>query len=511
MAGNSHFFNADEITNARETLYDGFPVMAAANGEYYDIESYGESWYQIPENVSKPHHVWAVDLNTPYSEHLDKLGDYFDLDVILTSLRARKQLKLEEQVRFKDAIVTAAKIKNLAAGMSAEKKYSELEGTDLAGIVSAFEPYYIRQLHKENKWYHLTVPVSDAARSAALLALSRMGEFAKVIDILDIAGENGIASLDEIHRHTEISRKLMYAIYVYPDTLEDTYADIVNGDLYETAKKNLSLYEAAGRIMLKKMRAASGTEKSEIAEELSDFADKHTKEFGRRTELMILKAYAVKELESQGRTSEGISSHDIFSDVLDRTYNGFIVQEALDEGLDLPERTDEPSLGFTSDGTDPGSDIIHYYVSNDKFESLKKDLYSRASIDDNLEFEEKGSGDKQRIILYDKRYLASSLLSVMQKKIDTMTYRSIWHIAADGIERSERRKVMVFADNITPVEFIARAESEGILNEKSAASYKEYRAWIKDYLEKEESVLDKYNREFLEYMDKVNGDAEGII
>ena len=70
---------------------------------------------------------------------------------------------------------------------------------------------------------------------------------------------------------------------------------------------------------------------------------------------------------------------------------------------------------------------------------------------------------------------------------------------------------MVFADNITPVEFIARAESEGILNEKSAASYKEYRAWIKDYLEKEESVLDKYNREFLEYMDKVNGDTEGII
>ena len=511
IAGNLHFFDADEITNAREIDFDGFKVMGAANGEYYDIESYGESWYQIPENVSKPHHIWAVDLDTPYSEHLNRIGDYFDLEEILASLRSRKQLKLEEQVRFKEAIITAAKIKNLAAGMSVDKRFSELDDPDITVLSKVFAPYYERQLHKENKWYALKVPVSDEALSAALLTLARMGEFAGTADILKVSGTAGVASIDEIRQHIEISRKLMYAIYVYPETLKATYEDIANGSLHDTAVKNLSLYEAEGRLMLGKMRSAESDEKIALAKKLCSFSDVHMKKFGNRTELLILKAYALKELELSGQPYIEEHSHDVFCDVLKRTYNGFIVQEVLDEGFDLPEHTEEQSPGFTSEGTYPGSEIIHYYVSKERFEVLTNDLASKASRDDNLILEIKGSGDKQRIILYDKRFLASSVLSAVQKKIDTMTYRSIWHIAADGEERTERRKVMVFADNIRPEEFIRRAEADGIITEKSAASYVEYRDWTKNNLDKVTAVLDKYNREFLEYMDKVNGDAEGII
>ena len=511
MAGNSHFFDAGEITNAYEVDFDGYKIMAAKNGEYYDIESYGESWYQIPENVSKPHHVWAVDLNTPYTQHLDKLGSYFDLDEILLALRARKQLKLEEQIRFKGAIITASEIKNLAVGMSVEKKYSELKDPDLSCLETVFAPYYDRQLHKENKWYSLKVPVSDTVFTAALFTLARMGEFARVMDMLKVAGEKKTASFDELQRHIEISRKLIYAIYVYPDTLEDTYNSIVAGNLYETAKGNLSLYEAEGRLILSRMKAASGQDKVNLANSIIDFVNKHMREFGNRTELLILKAHALKALEMQDQPSVNECSRDIYEDVLKRAYNGFIIQEVLDEGFDLPEHTEKHSKGFTSGGTCPGNEIIHYYVTKERFESLKGELEAKAAKNSCLKMEIKGSGDKQRIILYDKRYLSSSVLSVIQKKIDTMAYRNIWHISPDENEKVERRKMMVFADNISPEEFLIRAESDGILNEKKAASYMEYRDWTKNTLDKVETVLDKYNRDFLEYMDKVNGDTKDII
>ena len=512
MAGNSHFFDANELTNAHEIDFDGYKVMGAVNGEYYNLESYDESWYQVPENVSSPHHIWAADLSTPCSDHLIKYRNYFNLEEILNAMRERKQVRLEEQVKYKDAIITAAKLKNLSIGMSVEKHFSELSEPDSATLDKVFSPLYKRQLNRENRWYHLRVPVSDKVLSLALLNLARMGEFAKVINFIDAAGESGISCLDEIHRHIEVSRKLIYAIYVYPDTLDDTLNKILNSSLCETAKENLSLYEAEGRVLLNKMRASEGSARIRAAEEICSFVRENTKKFGSRPELLILEAYAIKELEKQGHgTCEDSGSHDIFSDVLKRTTNGFIIQEVLNEGLGLPDSETPSGDGFAESGTVPGNRLIHYYVNKDRFEKLKTELEEKTAAENYLGLVIKGSGDKQRIVLYDKRYLAATFMGIIDNRIDQMAYRSIWHISEDGSEKTEYRSIPIFADNVTPEEFILRAREDVILTEESIAFYKEYRKWIKQRFAKASSILENYSKEFLDYMDKVNGSTKNLI
>lgn len=493
MIGNSHFFDAEEITHTVDVDFSGIRVAAAANGPYYNIESYDESWYQVPENVTKPHHIWATDLDTPFSEYLNKVGDYFDLDDILQAERTRKTVHLEEQLLYTDAIITGVKLKNLAVSMSVEKAYREcLPEASLSDKYELFSPYYKRQLSKENRWYKLAIPVSPDVFSEALRCLAAMGEFARAMNIIEITGDISIPGISEIRKQLELSRRLVYAIYVYPDTLgaEEGYV----AELQNKGTVNLTLYEASGRLLLESMRKAGNPdERIIISEKILDTVSDGIQIFGNRTELLILKAFAIKELEKHGKLKDETST-DIFENVLRNTLNGFIVQEVLDQGFDLPD-PEEPEYS-EDDYLKPSDMIFHYYLPEEAFEKMREHLASLAEGDPIYKLESRGKGSKRTLTLYNKTALASTVTATAQKDLKKMSYKTVWHIADDGNTRTEVKTAPISACNIPPDVFLSEAERSGILGDNEAARYLEYRAWKKERSGDSEKVFRQFTEDF---------------
>lgn len=496
MLGNSHYFDADEICNTADIDFSGRHVMAAANGPYYNIESYDESWYQVPENVSKPHHTWVADLDTPYDKYLIRIDDYFNTGEILQAQRQNKITHHEEQIRYTDAIITGAKLKNLATGMSVEKAYKECaDNASLAEKYDLFTPYYDRQLSRENRWYRLPVPMSPETVSDALKCIASMGEFARCLNIIEITGSDRIPDIQDIEKKIDISRRLIYAMYVYPETLESESSLVT--ELRDSREINLSVYEASGRLLLRQMRGSEEqSRRMQFAEEIIDTAEEGAGVFGPRTELLILKAYALQELEKHGKTADETAA-DLFDHVLRNTRNGFIVQEVLDLGFDLP---DPEKAVYDEDAyLKPSGMVFHYYIAENDYERIREKLTALAEKDPSLKLEERGKESKRVLTLFNTTALASTVASVAKKDLKRMSYKTVWHISEDGETHTELKNVSVCAVNIDPAEYLSKAESEGILGDKEAARYLEYRAWKKEVSGKSDKVLHQYTEDFRKF------------
>ena len=490
MLGNSHFFSASEINNTKEIDFEGHKLFAAANGPYFNIESYGESWYQIPDNISKPHHTWAADINVPFSEYMATIGDSFELDKIHELQRRRKQLKLEEQVRFKDAIILKERLKNLALGMSVETGYRERESElTLQESFELFRPYYSSQLSKANRWYSLEVPLPADILSKALITLAAMGDFPKVRSILNIVDNKNLDCMDELKKQTELSRQLLYAVYVYPSQLESKELLIKQNE----GTINLSVPEAKGRLMLQRMRqSGNADERREIAESIVELADSNVQIYGERSELMILKAFAVKELEEQCKWQGALTSEDLFNMDIDSITNGFILQEIIDEGYDIIHNADpdEDCGGETT--PEPG--VRHFYLEEQEYSEKKRVLEGSAGV------EVKYKGEDEYIIEYKDIGIASSVWSALKKKKNDIQARTYWHLCGPGEMRTELKKVALFADNLTVEDYLRRAEKEGLLSERSQAGFAEYRKWLREEYSNVNSQYMQFSREFTQYM-----------
>lgn len=473
MVGNSHFFDASEITNTKEILFEGVKVQGAANGPYYDIESYGESWYQIPGNISRPHHVWASDISTPFAEHLRDAAEYFDLDRILAMQRRRKQLRLESQLRFKEAFILKERLINLALGMSLDRKYHESgSALTLAEKYDLFKPFYSRQLRRENKWYKLPVPLSDDTLTAAVDCLVSMGDFARAIDILKFADGRTITDRKDIEKRISLSRELIYAIFVYPDQLASKEQMIEEN----TKVIDLTVPEAKGRLMLQRMRASEDTEeRKELASEIVKLADLNMQIYGERSELLILKAFAVNELEKQKAWHGTQTSEDLFNMDIDNIRNGFILQEIIDEGYDILHSGDESSEEDDEPEEAQGTSLVHHYLEESDYNGKKAEFCSTGGAD----YDVKGSGEKEYIAVYKENSLAATIPEIIRGNTKDMSVREFWHKCCVGEARTESKAVTIVAENITPEEYFQRAEREGILNKKSVANYKEQRKWRK--------------------------------
>lgn len=492
MLGNSHFFSAAEINNIKEIKFEGHKVLAAANGLYYNLESYDESWYQIPGNISKPHHTWAADINRPFNEYMAAIGDSFDLDTILDVQRKRKKLKLEEQVRFKDAIVLRERLKNLALGMSVEKSYREKAGElSLPELFELFRPYYKGQISKSNRWYSLEVPLPAEILSKALKTLVSMGDFAKAVNILNIVDKNRIDCVDELKKQIELSRELLYAIYVYPDELESKEKLIKQNENV----LNLSIPEARGRLMLKRMRSsAREEERKALAEEIIKLVDSNMQIYGERSELRILKAFAVKELEQLGSWQKDVTSEALFRMDVGNIVNAFILQEIIDEGFDIIHTEDKDD--DAEDEPAGGSGVTHCYLEEHDYSEKKRELEKAGSA------EVRGSGADEYIVAYNDVGIASSVWSVLKKKNSDIKSRTYWHKCEAGESRTELKKTALFADNLDAEEYLIRAEKEGLLNERNAAKFAEYRKWIREDYNEINNQYNQYSREFREFMSR---------
>jgi len=507
MLGNSHFFDASEITNIKEIDFDGRRFSAAVNGPYYDIESYGESWYQIPANISKPHHTWAADTDTPYSKHLEKIGDYIDLETMHEVQRQRKSLKLEEQFRFKEAIILRARLRNLASAMEIENKFRRADKPSLAQSYDLFKPYYSLQLNKENRWYSLEVPLADDVLDAALRCLAAMGDFAKTIDILDIVKNRKLLCRNELEKQIALSRKLFYSTFVYPDALSSMEKTIE--DNCEIV--NLSVPETKGRLMLKKMRGEKDPlSRILLAEEIIKHVDKNLSVYGERSELIILKAFAVKELELQNKPNNGPSSRDLFNMDIDNITNGFILQEIIDEGYDIihaeNEAAEDEAKDCSSEAvslTDPGAknEIVHFYLEEGEYSKKKREFENDPN---NYDYEIRVKDDEEQLILYYPEELASNYQSALKGSLKDMCYRIVWHRCEPGKARTEINKMPICADGVSPEEYLARAQNSGLISRHNVKINSEYRTWQRDELSEVNKQFKYFSDQFQIYMAKAN-------
>lgn len=485
MVGNSHFIDVSEVTNSKRMRFEDIEVQGAANGPYYNIENYGESWYQIPGNISKPHHLWASDINTPFSEHLKAAADYFDLDKLYKIQKERKQLSLEQQLRFKDAFIFRENLKNLAIGMSIDKRYHS-EGADLPlpERFKMFSAYYGRQLCRENKWYKLIVPLSDDTLAAALDCLVSMGDFGRAISILDLLDGKAVKGSDDINRRIHLSRELFYATFVYPDQLEQKEHLIeANADTVD-----LTVPEAKGRLMLKRMQASSDREeRAAIARSVIEHVAKNTILYGECSELRILKAFVVKELEAQGETVD-ISSAELFQMDIAEVRNGFILQEIIDEGFDIIHVKDDMNDDDDAESA-LGGEMIHHYLPEADYNAKKREL---TDSPDGSACKVKGSGSKEYIVVYRENSLDASIPEIIKGNAKDMSKREFWHICGPDEARVEYKPAAVYADNISPEDYLQRAKQDGLLNTRGITSYNDYRKWLK-------SGLSEINREYKEF------------
>ena len=498
MAGNSHFFDATEITNTKEIDYEGHIFCAAANGPYYDIESYDESWYQIPGDIKKPHHTWAADIYTPYSKHLELIGDYLDLEKMHTVQRRRKQLKLEEQVRFKEAIVLRTQLKNLAVGMSVENQYrSTPDNAALPELFDIFIPYYKTQLNRDNRWYSLIVPLPDDILADALYCLVSMGDFAKAINILNILGVKKPENYNYLQKQIELSRELIYAIYVYPEQLESK-ASLIEQN---SSTVNLSIPEGRGRLLLQKMRNTDEPDRRiSLAKDIIATVDESISVYGPRSELQILKAFAVKELELLEANYNGIPSSTLFNMDADNITNGFILQEILDEGFDILHSDAESNADDEEESTGESQNgLMHYYLEKEDYDRKKRDFEKNSNLCD---YAEKGKGDNEYLVQYQRGTLAASYQSTLKRKTGDMCKRTFWHLCGAGESRAEIKKVPIIAEGVSPEEYILRADEAGLLSEKNIKLNEEYRRWIKDEYSDVNAQFNRFGKEFEQYMSR---------
>lgn len=494
MLGNSHFFSSTEITNVKDMDINGHSVMVAANGPYYNIESYGESWYQIPANVSKPHHVWILDMNTPYSKYLDTIGEHLNLKQIHDAMRTRKAMRLTEQIQYKDAFIEIANLKNLAIGMSVETEYmnSDHSKLSLSDQYQLFSPFYARQLARENRWYHLPVPLQPDTMSAALHCLASMGEFAKVLDILAITGKD-IPGIHEILQAAHRSRELIYAIFVHPSDL----ASIENDELLQSEMPNLSIDEAKGRKLLTQMRECnSNAERRSFAESLMAFVKHSAETFGRRSELTILEAFALQELERQNISGALPSSESVFRECALTVNNGFVAQEIYDQGIDMLA---EREANVEDELTQAKDTVIHHYITEDEYIKIKESLQKEASGNDALDLALKTRNGSEYMVLYNRTYLCATIKGIVDQKLDLMCGREFWHICSPEEIRTEETTASVFANNITPSEYLKEAEKAGLLSSYNVGIYKKYRKWKKDAGSEADRIVKQYNKDFLSY------------
>ena len=494
---NSRVFDAEEIANTRTVDFNGLKLKAAANGPYYNLECYGESWYQIPPDVAVPHHRWGLDLDHPYREYLRKLREHFDLPGVLEAMKIQKACMLEEQKLFYDAFVEMADIRNLAVAMSVEKRYREHRGNDqsLAGLYEIFEPFYERQLYRDNRWYRRSLPLAPETMSAALLCLASMGEFARVLEITDITGRD-FPKAEKILQMAADSKKLIYAIHVFPSQLRNlTAEDLVQGDI-----PNLSIEEAKGRMLLERMRRESkASDRVAAARSILSLVSDTVSTFGNRSEMMILQAFALQELEQQGLSDGSASSQECFKDIALHVNNGYIVQELYDQGIDMLYERSLKEENLKDEEVRP-YELIHHYVTEEDYCKKKEELEAQTDQNPQQTLRIRERDGEEYMVLYDRSILASNIKGIIEQKKNTTCARTFWHICQSEDVRTEGQEVTLYADNITPAEFIVRAGDEGLLSEEKIRCYNEYRAWRKTHRGDADRIVRQYKDDFQAYM-----------
>lgn len=353
MLSNSYLFDAEQLEHVQDTNAFGHPVMAAADGEYFDELLYGESWYQIPANYKKPHHSWGVVLSQPFEPYLARLRERIDLTEAHEAVMARKQYGLEQQIRYKDCFIERTALKNLAAGLSADHTVADVMragagAPDPKELSRKLRPFFEAQLSADSLWYQMAIPVSAASAEAAAECLLRCGEYPqarKVIELQKLHGQLDEGSASRLLSQADYCKSMTLAVYKQaPQTaaeLAGTISGIIHSDsasafpsypnaVFGNAPDTAITAEAGGRLLLLQSREAGGAEKEPLLHNLLRYTEDAISRYGGTGELWALKALALHELDAGGSA---------FTEALqmaaETVTNGFVLQELLDLGADL--------------------------------------------------------------------------------------------------------------------------------------------------------------------------------
>ena len=489
MASNSYIFDAEELNNIKDVTLGEHRVMAAVDGDYFNTMLYGDDWYQVPENVEDPRHKWILDLNRPCSKTLEEVKEKIDTPQVKAVLEARKEAKHIEQREYKNAIILKQKLINLAVALGTEKRYAQNEenhNASFAEIDSLFAPYYKCQLNKQNEWYKNVVPISSNTFIAACENLIRMGEFGKAKAIIRVVEKSTTEEASQIQRNLKSTwvEKIKRAAANLKEIVFDIYG-IDNREgrkIWQTNKENpvnevfaflehsektpgtiptILHAEAEGRGKLAEMRNSSDREDRRAkAEDLISFVDKMVPIFGERGELLILKAYGMREIGEDYFTEAEV--REVFNKAASNVRNGFVVQELLNKGIEIRNQKNEapdknnmvssilgeirkevpgtvvmPGRTMIKTAYDHGSPRTAIMPENDmriEFLVLPEDFNQIAHTvetwAENKKTEKyvltrRGKGDKENIIITDNSIIAANMRSIMTNNKKLLGYRLV--------------------------------------------------------------------------------------
>ena len=520
MMSNSYLFETDKMENVKDVDFEGHPAMVAEDGHYFDLMLYGESWYKTPGDISMPYHNWTLDLHRPYADTLKGIGEYIDLKKAKETMRTRKLLRLEEQMRFKDALIMKEEIKNLSVAMSVENRLRDYEKNRKIEtpeeLFSIIRPYASRQVSRENRWYGLAMPAKAELVQTVLETLAIYGEFAMVKGICDILSKKENAkrargiNTDKVLKEAELSKKLIYAAYADEFSSSKEMAEKVNDIINEgeeaglgrikvgafpwVAAGNEAIQEALGRVMLSQMREAeTDEEKQALARKLIAHSQATCSEYGEMGELVILGAYGLEELERQGIDSGlEMTADRLFEKAGENVSNAFVVQEILNHGVDLMNKEHKKD-----------SLKKEIFVTSEEFEKIRKEMSAEYPKPKNgCEFVVKGKGEKEYLVLYDRNRLASTTLNLIKNNKDNTCSRTIWRKCGEEGPHTKYMDVALSEDNVSPEELIKRADKEGIMGFFKNRKYLAYSEWEKENWTEPKKAMEEYEAKLKAFVEK---------
>lgn len=533
MMSNTKTYDASIFDEAVYVPFETIELPISAKNDLFTSQHISDSWPDLPPHVERPRHSMFIDMDRPYTDYIDLLGEKTDLAEVKRISTIRKENNLYERDRFRDVFAAVQEIRNLSVEMDTEARWQELKNSvglsaiddairsdaDGAGILQQildlFEPYYDVQQSGSNKTLGLSVRLSEEPFRYAIRTLIKEGYYYRAGSVIRTAVNAGCVAADDnfvrlITEQIQVFKKLDRAMYVNgdPDAVQKILDQRAEGGIIE----NTLPYAAAG-IWLELLDEG-------LIENL--FRSRGSEPTAQTDEQMIRDGDVSDPIDPSADTADTAVVPEGLSAGQDNTATGSGEPAADQKALSADEQRerlmaqisiiDQAALIFGIHG----ELLLMKGQCMERLAALK-DGKADTELPDEAEqaaAEQKTGNDLQDQIascyeqamenvssgyvcnaLYEKGADINGIFHIPEKqepKPDSSLLRTSAHTMLTG----KSSGITITSDHVLQKQFNKEAKKRGIISRQNKKRYKEYRQWVKENKRDVEKEFNKYSEMF---------------
>ncbi|WP_406535724.1 LicD family protein [Methanobrevibacter sp.] len=318
------FYKTEWFSQERLIEFEGktFPVPNGLE-HLYRVE-FGDDWVYVPDKSNQMFHNPLIkDLNRSFEEYSD---------IYLNFINQRKMIKIYEEIKKIYLNIRIPTLKNslerfkIRGVIATEELYKKIEfnNYDLEKLLNdgeyelldeLFDDYYTVQLKKNCRLFNLFIDLDEEVLKVAIVNKIKQGRYFTALTILNIM-ENNMDLGEDFGFYKQVCDYCKdLSVNIYDEKDFDKAADILNG-ANDYCNSLIDTYRA--KLLVKLHNSNSDEDYKQVIAEGNDMLI----DFPEDGEILASIAEAYYHLGDDKK------AHDIYSDAVNHTRNGFVWRDA---------------------------------------------------------------------------------------------------------------------------------------------------------------------------------------